>query len=151
MTSHGVARDLSPEGDPSRIGDPVLAATLRTWHQCVETKDMGRLREILHPEAVFRSPVAHRPYPGADAVALILGTVIEVFEDFTYHRTFVAADSRNVVLEFSARVGERKLKGVDMIRIDDSGRIVDFEVLIRPRSGLQALADEMAARLAAFL
>lgn len=131
--------------------DPVLAATLTRWHHCVATRDMSTLRELLHADAVFRSPVAHKPYPGADAVQLILSTVIEVFEDFTYHRTFTTEDARSVVLEFSARVGGRELKGIDMIRIDDEGRIVDFEVMVRPRSGLQALADEMAARLAAYL
>lgn len=131
--------------------DPVLAATLTRWHHCVATRDMSTLRELLHPDAVFRSPVAHKPYPGADAVQLILSTVIEVFEDFTYHRMFTTEDARSVVLEFSARVGGRELKGIDMIRIDDEGRIVDFEVMVRPRSGLQALADEMAARLAAYL
>ena len=131
--------------------DPVLAATLERWHHCVTTRDMTTLRELLHPDAVFRSPVAHKPYPGAAAVELILSTVVQVFEDFTYHRTFGTDDSRSVVLEFSARVGDRALKGIDMIRIDDDGRIVDFEVMVRPRSGLQALADEMGARLAAYL
>jgi len=82
---------------------------------------------------------------------LILSTVIEVFEDFTYHRSFVAEDSRSVVLEFSAKVSGRQLKGIDMIRIDDDGRIVEFEVMVRPLSGLQALAEQMAARLAAYL
>lgn len=131
--------------------DPVLAATLERWHHCVAHKDMSTLRQILHPEAVFRSPVAHRPYPGADAVILILSTVIEVFENFTYHRGFVSDDSRSVVLEFSAQVSGRDLKGIDMIRIDDDGLIVDFEVMIRPRSGLSALAEQMAERLAAYL
>jgi len=131
--------------------DPVLAEFLTKWHHCVATRDMSTLREILHPDAVFKSPVAHKPYPGADAVELILGTVVQVFEDFEYHRTFVTEDSRSVVLEFSATESERQLKGIDMIRIDDEGRILDFEVMVRPRSGLQALADQMATRLAAFL
>lgn len=131
--------------------DPVLAPTLAAWHHCVRTRDMATLDRILHPDAVFRSPVAHRPYPGADAVKLILATVIEVFEDFTYHRTFVSDDCRSVVLEFSATVSGRQLKGIDMIRVDEAGKIVEFEVMVRPRSGLQALADEMGARLAAFL
>ena len=55
------------------------------------------------------------------------------------------------MLEFSATVSGRQLKGIDMIRIDDEGRIVDFEVMVRPRSGLDALAAQMAERLAAYL
>jgi hypothetical protein len=52
-----------------------------------------------------------------------------------------------VVLEFSARVGDKQLKGIDMIRFDEQGRIVDFEVMIRPLNSLQALGEEMGKRL----
>ncbi|MGH8354209.1 MAG: nuclear transport factor 2 family protein, partial [Pseudomonas sp.] len=75
----------------------------------------------------------------------------KVFEDFRYHRQLVSADGLNLVLEFSARVGERELKGIDMIRFDEDGKIVDFEVMIRPMSGLQALGEEMGRRLAPLL
>ena len=127
------------------------AATLERWHQLVAARDFGPLPELLHPAAVFRSPMAFRPYEGAPMVALILNTVIKVFEDFAYHRQLVAADGLNVVLEFSARVGDRQLKGIDMIRFDEAGRIIDFAVMIRPLSGLQALGEEMGRRLAPFL
>ena len=46
----------------------------------------GALPDLLAPDAVFRSPMAHTPYPGAPVVSMILNTVINVFEDFTYHR-----------------------------------------------------------------
>lgn len=130
---------------------PAAAATLQCWHQFVAARDLSRLPELLHEQAVFRSPMAHKPYPGAPSVNLILNTVLKVFEDFTYHRELASADGLNVVLEFSARVGDRELKGIDMIRFDEQGRIVDFEVMVRPLSGLQALGAEMAQRLAPFL
>lgn len=131
--------------------DLVLDATLDRWHAMVASQDLSGLREILHDDVVFRSPVAHQPYPGAQVVQLILSTVITVFEDFTYHRTLVSDDSRSVVLEFSANVSGRQLKGIDLIRIDDEGKIVDFEVMVRPKSGLEALAAQMGERLAAYL
>jgi len=77
--------------------------------------------------------------------------VIKVFEDFVYHRQLASADGLSVVLEFSARVGERELKGIDMIRFDEQGLIREFEVMIRPMSGLQALGEEMGRRLAPLL
>ncbi len=94
--------------------------------------------------------MAHTPYEGAATVNLILNTVLQVFEDFRYHRELASAQGADVVLEFSARVGDRELKGIDMIRFDDEGKIVEFEVMIRPMSGLQALGDEMKRRLAAY-
>lgn len=131
--------------------DPKAAASLRRWHDMVARKDMSDLAAIVHPKAVFRSPMAHKPYPSRDAVLLLLGTVMQVFEDFTYHRQAASADGMSVVLEFSARVGDKSLKGVDLIAFDADGMIVDFEVMIRPMSGLQALGAEMGARLAAVL
>ena len=130
---------------------PAAAASLQRWHQFVAAGDLSPLPELLHPQAVFRSPMAHTPYPGAPVVNLILNTVLQVFEDFAYHRELVSADGLNVVLEFSAKVGGRELKGIDMIRFDEAGKIVEFEVMVRPMSGLQALGAEMAQRLAPFL
>jgi len=130
---------------------PAAAASLQRWHQFVAAKDLRPLPELLHPQAVFRSPMAHTPYPGASAVNLILNTVLQVFQDFAYHRELASADGLNVVLEFSAKVGERELKGIDMIRFDEAGKIVEFEVMVRPMSALQALGEEMGRRLAPYL
>lgn len=124
------------------------AATLERWHQMIAVGNLSQLPELLHPQAVFRSPMAFTPYESATAVSLILNTVVTVFKDFTYHRELASEDGLNVVLEFSARVGDRQLKGIDMIRFDEAGLITDFEVMVRPISGLQALGDEMGRRLA---
>ncbi|WP_236212969.1 nuclear transport factor 2 family protein [Metapseudomonas otitidis] len=131
--------------------NPVAAASLQRWHQFIASQDLSRLPELLHPEAVFRSPMAHTPYPGAQAVNLILNTVLQVFQDFAYHRELASDDGLNVVLEFSARVGGRDLKGIDMIRFDEQGLIREFEVMVRPMSGLAALGEEMGRRLAPYL
>lgn len=130
---------------------PQAAASLQRWHAMVAARDLSALPELLAPAALFRSPMAHTPYPGAAVVSTILNTVLQVFEDFVYHRELATADGLSVVLEFSARVGERQLKGIDMIRFDEQGRIVEFEVMVRPMSGLQALGEEMGRRLGAYL
>lgn len=127
---------------------PAVAAAVQRWHRMIEAQDLQQLPELLHPRAVFRSPMAFKPYESAVAVNLILNTVVTVFEDFEYHRQLVSPDGLDVVLEFSARVGDRQLKGIDMIRFDESGLITDFEVMVRPMSGLQALGEEMGRRLA---
>ncbi|MDA0426001.1 nuclear transport factor 2 family protein [Stutzerimonas frequens] len=134
----------------NKLLQPRAAECLQAWHAMIAQRDLSRLPELLHPQAVFRSPMAYKPYEGAAAVNLILNTVLQVFEDFRYHRELVSAEGSDVVLEFSARVGDRELKGIDMIRFDEAGKIVEFEVMIRPMSGLQALGEEMKRRLAAY-
>ena len=130
---------------------PKAAATLAQWHELIAGHDLRGLPELLHPQAVFRSPMAFTPYAGAPVVSMILNTVVKVFEDFTYHRELATADGLSAVLEFSARIGDRELKGIDLIRFDEDGNIVEFEVMIRPMSGLQVLGDEMGRRLAPLL
>ena len=112
---------------------------------------MGRLPTILNDSAVFRSPMAFKPYVSATAVNLILNTVMKVSTQFEYHRQMVSEDGLSVVLEFSAVVDGKSLKGIDLIRFDEAGLIVDFEVMVRPFNALQALGAEMGARLAAYL
>ncbi|AUG02298.1 hypothetical protein C4K22_3148 [Pseudomonas chlororaphis subsp. aurantiaca] len=130
---------------------PQAAASLQRWHAMLAQGDLGALPDLLDSKVVFRSPMAHTPYPGAPVVSTILNTVFKVFSDFAYHRQLVTADGLSVVLEFSARVGERQIKGIDLIRFDEAGKIVEFEVMVRPMSGLQALGEEMARRLAPYL
>jgi hypothetical protein len=132
---------------PSHL-KPAVAASLAIWHNMVAKRDLSALPSIVHPDAVFRSPMAIQPYQPAAALILVLSTVIQVFEDFTYYRQLASDDGLNVVLEFSARVGDKQLKGIDLVRFDEDGKIVDFEVMVRPLSGLQALGAEMGARLA---
>ena len=127
---------------------PGAAHTLKRWHTMLATADLKALPELLAPDAVFRSPMAHTPYRGAAVVSMILNTVFTVFEDFHYHRELASADGHNVVLEFSARVGDKQLKGIDLIRFNEEGKIIEFEVMVRPLSGLQALGEEMGRRLA---
>ncbi|CDG85900.1 putative uncharacterized protein [Janthinobacterium agaricidamnosum NBRC 102515 = DSM 9628] len=114
----------------------------------VAEKNLDQLHTIVHPDAVFRSPMSISAYATAPALILALSTVIQVFENFTYHRQLASDDGLNLMLEFSANVGDKQLKGIDLIRFNDEGRIVDFEVMVRPLSGLQALGAEMGRRLA---
>jgi hypothetical protein len=127
---------------------PAVARSLDVWHQMIAKHDLSELHSLVHPDAVFRSPMANTPYAPAQALILVLSTVIQVFENFTYHRQLVSDDGLNVVLEFSANVGDKALKGIDLIRFNEQGQIEEFEVMVRPMSGLQALGAEMGRRLA---
>lgn len=126
---------------------PAVARSLETWHHMVASRDLSNLLSIVLPDAVFRSPMANTAYTSAPALMLALSTVIQVFQDFTYHRQLATDDGLNIVLEFSARVGDKQLKGIDLVRFNEQGQITEFEVMVRPLSGLQALGAEMGARL----
>jgi len=119
---------------------------LARWHRIVFERDLQGLNDILAVDITFFSPVRWKPFEGRLAAHAILSTVMEVFQDFAYHRQF--ADGQNWALEFSARVDDLSLKGIDLIRFNDHGQIQTFEVFIRPANALQAVTSSMGQRLA---
>ncbi len=131
--------------------NPHVATSLARWHHMIASGDLRELHHLVHPEACFRSPMAFKPYESAEAVVLILRTVSGVFQNFRYHRELASPDGLNIVLEFSAEVGGKQLKGVDLIRFNEAGLICEFEVMVRPMSGLMALGEEMGRRVGAVL
>lgn len=117
----------------------------RAFHDAVVASDWDTAIAQLADDVTFRSPAVHRAYEGKDATAVVLRAVSQVFEDFRYLDTFDEGD--RAVLLFEARVGERQLQGIDLLRFDDQGRIREFTVMIRPLSGLTALVERMQALL----
>jgi SnoaL-like domain len=113
----------------------------------VETRDVEAALEALADDVVLHSPVSFKPFEGRAVVSHVLRTVSEVFEDFRYtdHLTEPGLSS----LVFAARVGDREVQGIDLIRENDEGLIEDITVLVRPLSGLAALAEQMKERLGA--
>jgi hypothetical protein len=94
---------------------------------------------------VFSSPAVHKPYQGRPAVAALLHVVAEVLEEFRYVDEW--QDGTTTILHFRARVTERELEGIDILEADDDGLVGRLTVMVRPLSGLQALAAAVSARL----
>ncbi len=123
-----------------------IRAQVAKWHEIVAAKNIDGLGELLADDVRFHSPFVWKPKAGKQAAFAILSTVADVFEDFAYHREFFAGDT--CALEFSAHIGGLALKGVDLIRFDETGKITELEVMIRPANALQALGAEVGRRLA---
>ena len=117
------------------------------FRTAVEAGDIEAAVALLADDVTFNSPVVHKPYAGRDTVATILRSAFETFEDFRYTDELEAGGVHALI--FRARVGDRQVQGMDLIRTDAAGRIVDFTVMVRPASGLMALAEPMGAKLAA--
>lgn len=113
----------------------------------VESWDRDAMADALADDVTFRSPVVFKPYEGRDATLAVLSAVSRVFEDFAYVDR-VEGD-RTAALIFRARVGERELEGLDHLTFDDEGRITELRVMVRPMTGMQALAEAMQRQLEA--
>lgn len=120
---------------------------LELWHKFVETQNPEILNELLTDEVKFHSPFVWKPKEGKMITSHILRTVTTVFEEFKYVREIL--DGNNWALEFEAKIGDFSMRGVDLIELNDDGKIIDFEVMVRPANALQALGLEMGRRLQA--
>ena len=114
----------------------------------VESKDVRVMMEAFADGAVLHSPITFRPFEGKEAIARLLGILMQVFQDFRYTDELTAEDGTKALI-FRTRVGDRDVEGLDLIRFDESGLIRDFTVMVRPRSAVEALLREVSSRLAA--
>jgi hypothetical protein len=125
---------------------PLVRRTLEGWHRFVACGDPEILRPLLAEDIVFRSPIVQSPIPGRPAILLVLTTVAQIFENFAYHRSFVAGP-HDAGLEFSANIGKWQLRGIDLVKFNERGEMAEFEVMIRPIKALAALAEEIGNRI----
>lgn len=119
---------------------------MEAFKTAVENSDLASASALLADDVEFHSPVAFKPFKGKEAVTEVLGNVLETFEDFVY--TDELEQGSLSTLYFDARIGEKKLQGVDILRLDDEGKIAHFTVMLRPLSGVIAMAEAMAPKVA---
>lgn len=115
------------------------------FRKAVEDGDVDAAVALFAPDAVFHSPIVHRPSVGPDPLRAVLDAVLRVFEGFRYAAEYGGPDGH--VLEFHARVDGLDLQGVDILR-GDGDVLTELTVLVRPHSAATALRERMAALLA---
>lgn len=120
---------------------------IAAWHQLVKSRDAQGLDAFLADDAVFHSPVVHTPQVGKAVTKKYLAAALHVFfnESFKYVREL--QNDREAVLEFQVDIDGISVNGVDMIRWNDEGRIVEFKVMLRPLKAVNLIHQKMAAML----
>ena len=123
-------------------------AAMNAFRAAVESRDLDAMRAALHPDVVFRSPAVFTPYEGLDTVMELLGHVVEVFEDFEYTDEL---EGESAPTRWSSARGwaTSEVEGLDHLTLDADGLVTQLVVMVRPLSGLIALAQAMGARLEA--
>jgi hypothetical protein len=127
----------------------MCATPLARWHRLVQDRNPEGLATLLSEQVVFHSPVVHTPQIGKAITTQYLTAAFHVFfnESFRYVREVVGAG--DAVLEFQVEIEGISVNGVDMIKWDDNGTIVEFKVMIRPLKAIHLIHEKMAAMLQA--
>ena len=121
---------------------------LARWHAVIEGGNKAdALADILHDDAVFHSPVVHTPQRGKPIVMAYLGAAGQTLNNDSFRYVREMVDGENILLEFVTEMDGIHVNGIDIIRFDEDGSIVDFKVMVRPLKAVNKVWEQMAAML----
>lgn len=123
--------------------------TMAAWHDVVRRRSAEGLDALLADDVIFHSPIVHTPQVGKGLTTMYLTAALHVIanDSFRYVREIVG--TRDAALEFQAEIDAISVNGIDLIRWNDEGKIVDFKVMVRPLKAVNLLHAQMRAMLAA--
>jgi len=119
------------------------------WHRLVQERNASGLNDLLDADAVFFSPVVHSPQRGRKLSALYLASAFQVFFNPTFRYVREIVGTSDAMLEFETEIDGVRVNGVDIIKWNEAGRIVEFKVMIRPLKAINLIHQRMAAMLQA--
>jgi SnoaL-like protein len=122
-------------------------AGLAKWRAYVKSHDRAALWELLHPDAVFESPVVHTPQRGREITFKYLSSAEKVLggPGFAYRGEWHSENG--AVLEFENEIEGIRINGVDIISFDSDERITHFKVMVRPLKAINLLHRLMGEEL----
>lgn len=142
--------------------DPIVDVIAR-WHGFMSGETPGALADLLADDVVFYSPIVYTPQEGKAVTAMYLtaagatlggnsspesdGDGSDDAGKFRYTKQVLSGDT--AVLEFESSIDGKYLNGVDIIRCNADGQIVEFRVMIRPLQAINAVHAQMKAALEA--
>jgi len=123
--------------------------TLASWHRLVEERNAAGLDALLSEKVVFHSPIVHTPQVGKTLTKQYLTAALGILGNDSFRYVREVSNDRDAVLEFRVEVEGLIVNGVDMMRWDETGQIVEFKVMLRPLKAINLIHQKMAALLGA--
>jgi ketosteroid isomerase-like protein len=129
----------------------MIEQVIETWELFLAGQRPDALEELLADDVVFYSPIVYTPQRGRALTTMYLRAAGQTLmgegeQLFRYTKQVFAGDT--AVLEFETSIDGTYVNGVDIIRCDDAGRIVEFRVMLRPLQAINLVHGEMRAMLA---
>jgi ketosteroid isomerase-like protein len=121
--------------------------TVQRWHEVVRNQDTGALAQLIAEDAAFYSPVVHAPQRGKALTCLYLGAAFKVFFNDTFRYVREVSGPNDAVLEFEVEINGILVNGVDLLKLDAAGKIVEFKVMLRPLKAINLIHERMGEML----
>ena len=122
---------------------------LDEWHRIVAERDLTALEGLLAEDVTLGAPPYWTKLEGRRIVHHLLGLIVKTIEGFTYYREW--RDGPELALEFLGKVGDLDVQGIDLITLNEEGRIQNLDVLMRPANTILRLQEIIAPQMAEFL
>jgi len=126
----------------------MTATALDKWYGYMKSHDRAALWDLLHPDAVFESPVVHTPQRGRDITFKYLSGAEKVLGGPGFKYVGEWRSDNGAVLEFEKEIDGIVINGVDLITFNADGQITHFKVMVRPLKAMNLLHQLMGAQLA---
>ncbi|MFF1847489.1 nuclear transport factor 2 family protein [Streptomyces sp. NPDC058217] len=131
--------------------------TAERFRTVVEKRDLAALEDLFTEDIRLYSPVKFTPFEGKPMVLGLFGVLLRTFEDFRYIGHFEGAaetstdgeEAPSAILLFRATVHGKEIHGIDLLQFDETGRIKEFTVMVRPQSAVHTLGEAVLAGLVA--
>lgn len=123
--------------------------TMAAWHDVVRRRSADGLAALLADDVVFHSPIVHTPQLGKALTTMYLTAALQVIANDSFRYVREVVGERDAALEFQAEIDGIHVNGIDLIRWNDEGKIVDFKVMVRPLKAVNLLHAQMRAMIEA--
>ena len=97
---------------------------------------------------MFHSPVVHTPQRGKQITRHYLAAAFQVLSTPSFRYVREVVGEQDAVLEFMVEIDGISVNGVDMLKWNADGRIVEFKVMLRPLKAVNIIHQKMAEILA---
>jgi hypothetical protein len=119
------------------------------WRDYMKSHDRAALWDLLHPDAVFESPVVHTPQRGREITFKYLASAGKVLGDPGFKYVGEWHSDNGAVLEFENEIEGIRINGVDIVTFNDDGNLIThFKVMVRPLKAINLLHRLMGEQLA---
>lgn len=138
----------------------MIRENIKKWHDHIKGEFPGGLDELLADDVIFYSPIVFSPQNGKELTTLYLMAAGNTFggdkakdgtlEESSFKYTKEILEGSQAMLEFETQIDGKYINGVDIITFNESGKISEFKVMIRPLQAVQIIHEQMQKMLTQF-